>query len=105
MNGTERETQTWYVASKLDDHGRIEQKSVVHVTEKTVSYVSPGAIRPIRAAKDTAWDRWFEDEQSAVEFQRERLTDGLEYTRERVAKREAALAAFNEAHPLPATEE
>lgn len=101
---TERETQTWWRASP-GGAGRIEPFEVVSETSKTVTYVHPNVARPIRTNKVTSWDCWFPSEAQAVEWQRQRLSAALSSATRILEAARAHFVAFNEAHPLPATEE
>jgi hypothetical protein len=99
-----QETQTWWRADTLGAP-RIEPLEVVRVTTSTVSYLERGEKRPRRANRVTNWDRWFPSEAQAVAFQRERLRAAVKRLRATLVHAESTLAAFNEAHPLPATGE
>lgn len=101
MTDTKQETQTWWRVQGED----IEPQQVLRFTEKTVTFWDAWNERERRSNRASSWERWFNSEAEAVEHVRTSLARrelNARLTAEHLAER---LAAFNEAHPLPATEE
>jgi hypothetical protein len=100
---TERETQTWWRVSVRYDLGKVEAKRVLKETGKFVTYVDEWAGGSVerREGKDTEFCRWLPSEAEAVAYARTLLTNARDRLRVQLANAEAALAAFNEAHPVP----
>lgn len=75
-------------------------------TEKTVTYIDrgwDGRSNPIerRSLRDNTYEHFFDNEADAVEYVRSRLSGRVNSLRSGLATAEAALAAFNAAHPVP----
>lgn len=98
---TKQETQTWWRVSTYFDMGKIEALEVVRETTAFVIYFDTRGRCERREGKDTEYYRWLPTEEAAVFHARALLTARRDRLSAQLATAEIALAAFNEAHPLP----
>jgi len=96
VTDTKQETQTWWRVYL----GELTSHQVERVTAKTVVWTA--GRRSPRVSLD---ERWFDNESEAVEYCRAKLKARVVYSCTTAERALARLEAFNEAHPLPATEE
>lgn len=96
------ETKTWYRVSAYYDLGKIEAKEIHKDTAQFVFFTVDGWKGPEerREGKDTEHCRWLPSEAEAVLHARSLPTGRCDNLRARLDAAEAALAAFNAAHPL-----
>jgi hypothetical protein len=96
---TKGETQTWWRVSTYFDMGKIEACEVVRETTAFVTYLDRGTER--REGKDTEYYKWLPTEIEAIAYARALLMRRRDRFLAQFDSATAALAAFNEAHPLP----
>jgi hypothetical protein len=106
-NETNKETQTWWRVGAYFDLGKIIAREIHRDTAQFVFFMAEGWKGPEerREGKDTEHYKWLKNEADAVRHARYLLTNRCDGLRARLEFAEAELAAFNEAHPLPATKE